>query len=106
MSRQPRQITADTAGRLAAIHGWDQIVIVCRSEGEDGGEMVTHAGRGPRDAKIAEELAGAISEHALGWVSDTAPELDQMVRDAKKEMATGPDSDPNLGQRLIKLPGE
>lgn len=106
MSRQQRVIDSDTAGKLAGIFGWDQIVIVCRSEGEDGGEMVTHAGRGPRDAKIAEELAGAISEHALGWVSETAPELDKMVREAKKEMATGPENDPDLGKRLIRLPGE
>ncbi len=106
--RPMKEIDYASAARLAAEFGYDQIVIIARKEGPEGGECVCHAGLTKRDALTAEAIAEMLKFHVMGWdKTDEAKELETLVRQAKKEMVEGPDGgDPQLGRKLIALPGE
>lgn len=94
---------AEAAGHIAQAFGWDRIVVIGIRDGQEGGQVVTHAGRGPRHGAIADDMASYVKEKLFGWESVVETDIDKLAREAMKE---GPDHDPGLGKRLVKLPGE
>lgn len=96
-----KEIPTEAVGRLAGMFECDQMVVIGRTEGEDGGEQVVFVGRGPRNAKVAEEIATFLKQKVMGWKTEIGDDLE-----AAKSMLEGPEWDPNMGKRLIKLPGE
>jgi len=88
--------------KIAAYHGYEQIVCIARREGDDGATNVTYAGLTARDRLVAEAIAGDIKRSVLGWESsDEAKALEAMVKEAKREMQEGPDGDVERGKRMI-----
>lgn len=110
MGNNPRpfkQIPYDVAARVCAAFGADQIVIVIRKEGDDGGICITNAGLSQHDAlvsrSIADEIRDVVFAQEFGPSSDA--EIDKIAREAAKEMREHPEGgDPNLGKSLIHLP--
>ncbi|MDE2098493.1 MAG: hypothetical protein KGL39_14665 [Patescibacteria group bacterium] len=89
-----RDIPYGAVMHLAASHGFDQVVLIARKEGRDGGECVVSAGITHRDASIADEIARFLKREVMGWKSEEAPTT----------LPTGPAHDPDLGNRIM-LPG-
>lgn len=98
-----RDMPADAAGRIAHAFGWDRIVVIGIRDGSEGGQVVTNAGRGPKHAAIADDMATYVKDKIFGWESQVETDIDRLAREA---MAEGPAENPNLGKSLIKLPGD
>lgn len=95
-----RDMPADAAGRIAHAFGWDRIIVIGIRDGTDGGQVVTNAGRGPKHAAIADDMAAYVKSKLFGWESVVETDIDKLAREAMKE---GPAEDPTLGRRLINL---
>jgi hypothetical protein len=99
----PREISAQELAQLVCRAGWDQAVLVCRREGDNGGEQVVNVGLTYRDGRIAEEMAKVIKQ-IMGWKpeGDFQNELDKEVAAAKAEMDEGPgDGTVSTGRKII-----
>lgn len=94
---------ADAAGRIAYAFGWDRIIVIGIRDGSDGGTVVTNAGRGPKHAAISDDMASYVKKMMGGFENEVETDIDKLAREAMRE---GPENDPGLGKRLIKLPGE
>lgn len=91
---------ADAAGRIAHAFGWDRIIVIGIRDGADGGTAVTNAGRGPKHAAIAEDMASYVKKMMGGFESEVETNIDKLAREAMRE---GPEDDPNLGKSLLTL---
>ena len=60
-------IPIDAAKRIAQEFGYDQIVIIARKVGPDGGEHVTTYGEGPEHRKIAAHIGQFLKYKVMGW---------------------------------------
>jgi len=98
-----REMPYDAAGCIAEAFGWDRIVVIGIRDGADGGQVVTNAGRGPKHEAISNDMAQYVREKLFGWESQVAVDIDKLAREA---LAEGPAHDPEMGKRLVKLPGE
>lgn len=98
-----RDMPAEAAGKIAGAFGWDRIIVIGVRDGEDGGTVVTNAGRGPRHEAISNDMARYVKNMMGGFESESAVDIDKLAREAMK---TGPDHDPDMGKRMVKLPGE
>lgn len=98
-----REMPAEAAGHIAKAFGWDRIIVVGIRDGDDGGQVVVNAGRGPRHEAISNDMAQYVREKLLGWDSVVESDIDRLAREA---MAEGPADNPNLGKSLVKLPGD
>lgn len=99
-----REFDVTATGKVMAAHGYDHMIIIAVKMGEDGGTTVLNVGIDGYNAQIAAGKAEAIKESVLEWgKSEEAVELDKEVAQVRKEMATGPEHDPDYGKRLITL---
>lgn len=96
-----RDMPADAAGHIAHAFGWDRIIVIGIRDGEDGGTVVTNAGRGARHAAIAEDMATYVKKMMGGFdTEEIETNIDKLAREA---MAEGPADNPNLGKSLLTL---
>lgn len=88
--------------RLAAMHGYDQVVLMARRDGDDGGFCVVTSGIGVRNGKIAQELGEIIK--GMTGMKEVDQAADAELAAAKREMAEAPEGgDPETGKKLIDL---
>lgn len=105
MSNNPfplRGFDIEAIGKVMASHGYDQLVIYGCKDGE--AETFTHVGIDGKHAQIAkakEEAFKALVESSSS--RDEARSIDEQAQAAMKEMATGPEHDPDYGKRLVVL---
>lgn len=56
------------AGRnIAEQYGYDQVIIIARKVGEDGGEHVTTYGRSPDHCTVAAQIGNFLKHKIMGW---------------------------------------
>jgi|SRR5271165_3985242 len=96
-ARGPQPVSHEALGNLMKYYGWDQAILIARTE--DGDECVTTSGIGYRNGKIAQEMGEFMKFKVMGWQHDTS--LDEEIAKAKREMAEGPENDPLAGKRII-----
>lgn len=95
-----RDMPADAAGHIARAFGWDRIIVIGIRDGEEGGTVVTNAGRGPRHSAISDDMASYVKKMMGGFESVVETDIDKLAREAMKE---GPDENPGLGKSLLAL---
>jgi hypothetical protein len=67
MRRAMRAIPIAEARNLAEQYGYDQVIILARRIGRDGGEHVTTYGRNGTNADIAARMGDFLKHHIMGW---------------------------------------
>lgn len=99
-----REFDVPAMGKVMASHGYDMMLVIAIKAGEDGGTTLVNVGIDGRFAQIAAAIGEALKESVLEWgKSEEAIALDKEVAEVRKEMATGPEHDPDYGKRLITL---
>lgn len=56
------------AERIAKTYGYDQVVIIARAVGEDGGEHLTTYGRDRANCAVAAKIGEFLKFKVMGWV--------------------------------------
>lgn len=85
-----KPIPISAAKRIAKEYGYDQIVIVARKVGDDGGEHVTTYGIDAAHCEVAARIGTTLKHHLMGWPSalfDTALRVRGVGRDASNVKA-------------------
>ena len=72
MRRPMKPIPIATASDVAERYGYDQIIIVARRVGDDGGEHVTTYGRDKANCDVAARIGEYLKFKVMGWLSETA----------------------------------
>lgn len=97
-----KEIPHKVTSTVMAMHGCDFVIIVGVNMSDVGGMTISHAGIDARAGMIAESITEQIKTQCLEWErSDEAIALDKSIAEAKREMATGPENDPDAGKRLV-----
>lgn len=60
------------ARNVAEQYGYDQVVIIARKVGDDGGEHVTTYGRDRAHCAVAARIGDFIKFTVMGWVRENA----------------------------------
>jgi len=63
-----KEIPVGVARHIGVEYGYDQVVIIARKTGQDGGEHVTTHGITDAHAKIAARMGNYLKERILGWI--------------------------------------
>ena len=61
------EIPVSTAAYIAKDHGYDQVIIVARKIGEDGGEHVTTYGVDKENCDVAARIGDFLKYKIMGW---------------------------------------
>jgi hypothetical protein len=62
-----KPIPISTAKQIAKAYGYDQVVIIARDIGEDGGEHVTTYGTDKANCEVAARIGDFIKHKIMGW---------------------------------------
>lgn len=65
-----KPIPISAAKKIAEAYGYDQVIIVARALGEDGGEHCTTYGRDPANCSVAAKIGDFLKYKVMGWVRD------------------------------------
>lgn len=97
-----KQIPPNLAANICTMLGWDQCVIFCRKEGDDGGECVAYGGNSYRNGRTAQEMAEFLKANVFMWEREAEERVadDPVEREAQKEFARQAEA----GKSLIFLP--
>lgn len=74
MRRPMKPVQIVRARDIAEQFGYDQVVIIARRVGEDGGEHVTTYGRDKENCDVAARAGEFLKFKVMGWVSETRHE--------------------------------
>jgi len=71
-----KPIPIHAARSIAEQYGYDQVIIVARKVGPDGGEHVTTYGRDKAHCDVAARCGNFLKYKVMGWHQEQAPELE------------------------------
>ena len=60
-------IPISAAKQIADLYGYDQVVIIARQVGSEGGEHVTTYGVNPKHCEVAAKMGNFIKHKIMGW---------------------------------------
>lgn len=69
-----KPIPISAAKRIAEQYGYDQVVVIARAVGPDGGEHVTTYGRDRANCDVAARIGEFLKFKVMGWVRDDVEE--------------------------------
>ena len=69
-----KNIPVSAAERIAKAYGYDQVMIIARKDGPDGGEHMTTYGVSKVHCKIAARCGEFLQREIMGWHSTYQPE--------------------------------
>jgi len=75
MWKQP--IPVHAARSIAEQYGWDQVVIVARKTGEEGGEHCTTYGRDKDHCAVAARIGDFLKHKVMGWARENTTDHGQ-----------------------------
>lgn len=67
--QEPIPVTA--AERISKRYGYDQVIIIARKIGKNGGEHVTTYGRDQANCGVAAAIGDFLKFKVMGWKSET-----------------------------------
>ncbi len=67
-----KPIPIAAAERIAKDYGYDQVVIIARKVGEDGGEHCTTYGRTKEHCGVAARIGDFLKYKVMGWARENA----------------------------------
>ena len=62
-----KPIPINAARRIAHEHGYDQVIVIGRACGDDGGEHVTTYGRNRAHCEVAAQIGDFLKRKVMGW---------------------------------------
>lgn len=62
------------ANKIAELYDYDQVIIIARKTGENGGEHVTTYGRSAEHCAVAAKIGAFLKYKVMGWVRETTVE--------------------------------
>jgi hypothetical protein len=65
-----KPIPIHAARHIAEFYGYDQVVIVARKVGDDGGEHVTTYGRDEANCEVASRIGNFLKFKVMGWCGE------------------------------------
>ena len=71
MTKKMEPIPIVAAEFVASRYGYDQVIIIARKVGPDGGEHVTTYGRDPTHCNIAARIGEFLKFQIMGWLKET-----------------------------------
>ena len=74
MRRSMKPIPIVKARDIAESYGYDQVIIIARRVGGDGGEHVTTYGRDETNCAVAAKAGEFLKFKVMGWASETKHE--------------------------------
>lgn len=80
-----KPIPIEAAKLVADRFGYDQVVIVARSVGSDGGEHVTTYGRSVAHCSVAARMGKFFKHELMGWPREDAPLTDEQITAIRDE---------------------
>jgi len=75
---------------IAKEHGWDQVVIIARKTGDDGGEHAVTYGTDKAHCEVAARIGMALKHHLMQWPSalaDSSVRVRGVSRDSENNKA-------------------
>ncbi len=74
MRRSMKPIPIVSARDIAEQFGYDQVVVIARRVGDDGGEHVTTYGRDKTNCDVAARIGDFLKFKVMNWLSETKHE--------------------------------
>lgn len=65
-----KRIPISTAENIATRYGYDQVIIIARKVGEEGGEHVTTYGKNKEHCRVAALIGDHLKYEVMGWVKE------------------------------------
>lgn len=62
-----KPIPISAAGAIAVKYGYDQVIVIARKVGDDGGEHVTTYGRDNNHCEVAARIGNFIKHKIMKW---------------------------------------
>lgn len=71
-----KPIPISTAKSIAEKFGYDQVVIIARKVGDNGGEHCTTYGKDKTNCDVAAQIGTFLKFKVMGWVKEDTKELE------------------------------
>lgn len=68
-----KAIPISAAKHIAETYGYDQVIIIARKVGDNGGEHCTTYGRDKPNCDVAARIGDFLKYKIMGWVKDKPP---------------------------------